>query len=288
MSTSTEPATVPRPFFISASTGTNRRSYRCYNCSHSFHVSPAGATNALSPSSFRCPRCYHRHLLPNHTISPPPPIAPLPPPPPPPMPPPMNSIQSPGSNVSPYYTSDDSDSDYDYDSDSSLLSFTSPNFYTSTPALRSFVNSLPMKILPPNSTPSLQSCSICLDDFEINPNTERPVNELPCEHYFHKDCISEWLQRNYTCPLCRFKLPIEPHQEEQSTQLVEDHDAVLPLDLAPRGERILSRVTGIQSFGASAAANSGRLILSLSAGIRNRSGHHVTEDEEGDTLMVDA
>ncbi|XP_075508699.1 uncharacterized protein LOC142545401 [Primulina tabacum] len=288
MSTSTEPATHHHPFSTTASAGTNRRSYRCYNCSHSFHISPAGATNSLSPSSFRCPRCHHRHLLPHHTISPSPPIAPPPPPTPPPMRPPMNSNHTPGSNVSPYYTSDDSDSDYDYDSDSSLLSFTSSNFYTSTPALRSFVNSLPMKVFLPNTTPSLQSCSICLEDFEINPNTDTPVNELPCEHYFHKDCIAEWLKRHYTCPLCRFKLPIEPHQEEHPTQLVEDRDAVFPLDLAPRGERLQSRATGIRRFGASAAANSDRLILSLNVGIRNGSVFDVMQDEEGDTLMVDA
>lgn len=81
---------------------------------------------------------------------------------------------------------------------------------------------------------------------------------------------------------------MEPHQEEHPAQLVTDHDAVFPLDLAPRGERMLSRATGIQRFGASAAANSDRLVFSLNVGIRNGSGFDVTQDEEGDTLMVDA
>uniref|UniRef100_A0A3Q7EBZ4 Uncharacterized protein n=1 Tax=Solanum lycopersicum TaxID=4081 RepID=A0A3Q7EBZ4_SOLLC len=43
----------------------NYRSHRCYNCNNAFHIT---TTSSVS-SSFRCPHCFHRHLLPNYTIA---------------------------------------------------------------------------------------------------------------------------------------------------------------------------------------------------------------------------
>jgi hypothetical protein len=41
-------------------------------------------------------------------------------------------------------------------------------------------------------------CVICMDKLKKN-NTV----VLPCTHKFHINCISEWAQNHYTCPLCR-------------------------------------------------------------------------------------
>ncbi|KAH6820494.1 hypothetical protein C2S53_008410 [Perilla frutescens var. hirtella] len=44
------------------------------------------------------------------------------------------------------------------------------------------------------------SCPICLADYQPK-ETLRSIPE--CNHYFHADCIDEWLKLNGTCPLCR-------------------------------------------------------------------------------------
>lgn len=41
-----------------------------------------------------------------------------------------------------------------------------------------------------------EQCSICHDDL----NT---CIELPCHHYFHKNCIIPWFSQANTCPICR-------------------------------------------------------------------------------------
>lgn len=46
-------------------TACNRRSYRCYNWNDAFHIT----TTAGVSFSFRCPRCFYRHLLSNYTIA---------------------------------------------------------------------------------------------------------------------------------------------------------------------------------------------------------------------------
>ena len=43
-------------------------------------------------------------------------------------------------------------------------------------------------------------CTICLDKF--GPTAE--IRQLPCGHFFHKDCVDTWLLQNaLTCPLCK-------------------------------------------------------------------------------------
>lgn len=44
------------------------------------------------------------------------------------------------------------------------------------------------------------TCPICLSEYQPK-ETLRAVPE--CNHYFHAECIDEWLRMNATCPLCR-------------------------------------------------------------------------------------
>ena len=48
----------------------------------------------------------------------------------------------------------------------------------------------------------IQECSICLEKFQQNDITYT----TPCMHYFHKDCLLLWLQKNLNCPLCRIDI----------------------------------------------------------------------------------
>lgn len=44
------------------------------------------------------------------------------------------------------------------------------------------------------------TCPICLSEYQPK-ETLRSIPE--CNHYFHADCIDEWLKLNGSCPLCR-------------------------------------------------------------------------------------
>ncbi|CAA0820471.1 RING/U-box superfamily protein [Striga hermonthica] len=48
--------------------------------------------------------------------------------------------------------------------------------------------------------PSDGTCPICLSDYQPK-ETLRSIPE--CNHYFHAECIDEWLKLNRSCPLCR-------------------------------------------------------------------------------------
>nr|GLL41810.1 E3 ubiquitin-protein ligase At1g63170-like [Ipomoea trifida] len=50
-------------------------------------------------------------------------------------------------------------------------------------------------------------CVICLEELKAG----RDVAVMPCNHYsFHDDCLSSWLQRSPSCPLCRRNLSDSP------------------------------------------------------------------------------
>ncbi|GJZ45125.1 zinc finger, RING/FYVE/PHD-type containing protein [Tanacetum coccineum] len=44
------------------------------------------------------------------------------------------------------------------------------------------------------------TCTICLSDYKPK---EAVRTILECSHYFHADCLDEWLKLNATCPVCR-------------------------------------------------------------------------------------
>lgn len=80
------------------------------------------------------------------------------------------------------------------------------------------------------------NCSICLEDFEQENGNTNPSLKIPCEHFFHYQCLAQWMIEQSresslsntstsimaTCPICRFQLlgdePEESgHESEQIT-----------------------------------------------------------------------
>jgi hypothetical protein len=60
------------------------------------------------------------------------------------------------------------------------------------------------------TTTTTTECAICFEDFEDG----EEVSVMPCSrrHEFHGECITKWLGRSNTCPLCRHELPTVVNQ----------------------------------------------------------------------------
>lgn len=66
------------------------------------------------------------------------------------------------------------------------------------------INSIPVSYYTENLKASNPSgyCSICMVDFEVGD----PIKFILCSHFYHADCINEWLAKRSICPDCRLNI----------------------------------------------------------------------------------
>ncbi|XP_065905657.1 RING finger protein 11-like [Dysidea avara] len=64
----------------------------------------------------------------------------------------------------------------------------------------SLLQSLPIARYTPTKSPTGKGgeCPICMMDFAIG----EPIRLLPCMHFYHVECIDDWLLRSIYCPTC--------------------------------------------------------------------------------------
>eukprot|EP00928_Gymnodinium_smaydae_P053354 TRINITY_DN37364_c0_g1_i1.p1 TRINITY_DN37364_c0_g1~~TRINITY_DN37364_c0_g1_i1.p1 ORF type:complete len:309 (-),score=50.67 TRINITY_DN37364_c0_g1_i1:13-939(-) len=54
----------------------------------------------------------------------------------------------------------------------------------------------------PNDSRPAPECCCCCEAFD----STKTIKRTPCKHYFHEDCLSQWLKLATTCPICRSDL----------------------------------------------------------------------------------
>ncbi|KAJ8905865.1 hypothetical protein NDN08_002370 [Rhodosorus marinus] len=99
-----------------------------------------------------------------------------------------------------------------------------PNQYGNPPAAKDAVNALPKLKVTESILGSEDGCAVCKDAFEL----DQECVQMPCSHIFCESCISPWLERHNTCPVCRFELRTDDADYERrrvSAQARQDSQA---------------------------------------------------------------
>ena len=62
-------------------------------------------------------------------------------------------------------------------------------------------------------------CAVCKDEFNIG----EECLSMPCNHYFHGNCLLPWLKERNSCPVCRYELPTDDADFEKMKKQKLNH-----------------------------------------------------------------
>ncbi|XP_064163650.1 E3 ubiquitin-protein ligase Praja-2 isoform X1 [Anguilla rostrata] len=88
------------------------------------------------------------------------------------------------------------------------------------PATEDVIDSLPQITVLEDHSGQDQCCAICCCEYA----KDEVTTELPCHHIFHKICVTLWLRKSGTCPVCRHVLSPALPDAPVPTSFVSDHD----------------------------------------------------------------
>ncbi|XP_073024152.1 E3 ubiquitin-protein ligase MPSR1-like [Primulina eburnea] len=63
-----------------------------------------------------------------------------------------------------------------------------------------------------------EECVICLEEWAVG----ELANEMPCKHIFHGGCIEKWLRMHGSCPVCRYKMPVDEDDDSKGKSSEEN------------------------------------------------------------------
>ena len=93
-----------------------------------------------------------------------------------------------------------------------------PNKYGNPPAAKNEVEKLKKYKINEEKIKEFgieNSCGVCKDEFNVG----EECLSMPCNHYFHNNCLLPWLKERNSCPICRYELPTDdPDFEEMKKQ----------------------------------------------------------------------
>ncbi|KAG9136319.1 hypothetical protein Leryth_003886 [Lithospermum erythrorhizon] len=235
-----------------ATTTPTRHLYHCFYCNYSANV-PTTTTAAASIRPLACPSC-NRFLIESFTINTYPPL------------PTAAAVIQPENAVSGQNQGAHVDGFDDW-----FAQFTSSRRKSTS---KSFLESVPSITITEADLKESNSCTICIEDFGLGSLADK----LPCKHLFHKSCIVEWLNRSNTCPLCRFKFPVEPRTPENNVEpemwvSALTNEAIRRIAVIRLGRGFGDFDTGVSGSNTTGGGRGGDFNTIL--------------DDDGDTLMIE-
>ncbi|XP_073137941.1 E3 ubiquitin-protein ligase MPSR1-like [Henckelia pumila] len=63
-----------------------------------------------------------------------------------------------------------------------------------------------------------EECAICLEEWPVGDKAK----EMPCNHIFHGGCLEKWLKIHGSCPVCRYRMPVDEDDDSKGKSSEEN------------------------------------------------------------------
>jgi len=107
----------------------------------------------------------------------------------------------------------DAVSDANFENLLDFLMRNDPNSYGNPPASEDSIQKLAKIKMTAEDIKVCNECTVCQETFEEG----EEIMKLPCEHYFHENCVTTWLKMHNSCPTCRKEIPGEATNNTQAS-----------------------------------------------------------------------
>lgn len=117
------------------------------------------------------------------------------------------------------------------------------------PASKSSILSLPSVEIADGEEKN--ECVICLEVWGLG----GVAKEMPCKHRFHHKCIDKWLGIHGSCPVCRYKMPIENGDDVNKKNTNRQRREIwVSFSFGSNGDRRTEETTQTETMDSSSAA----------------------------------
>lgn len=93
-----------------------------------------------------------------------------------------------------------------------------------------------------------EDCPVCLEKFLVG----QGLLALPCNHKFHPNCLTPWLEGHEQCPYCRARIsgdpptPVPPQPQPQQQQQQRGSTSVVVTENTPHSNYFVSWISAVE------------------------------------------
>ena len=93
----------------------------------------------------------------------------------------------------------------------------------------------------------IKQCAICCENIQVGEEATSKSYKTSCSHHFHNKCITPWLLKKSTCPICRNKL-VDVDSEDELSDEEEEEPYIIDVNFSEKHWNVVNTELEREAF----------------------------------------